>query len=258
MPSLFSLAGKVSVVTGANRGIGYGMARALAEAGSDIVLWGRDAARNRSAAAALGDLPVRVLVRDIDVGDEQAVVAGMCDAHERFGRIDAVFANAGVTGSPEFPWEATADNYDAVFRVNVAAVLWTLREGAKAMMARTDPADRGGSLVAVSSLAATLGAPMSAPYCGSKAAVEGIIRSLAVDYGPYGIRANAVAPGFVRTDMQATIDPAIMDQLYVPRIPLGRIADPVELGGVAVFLASRASSYQTGTTTLIDGGYGIN
>jgi NAD(P)-dependent dehydrogenase (short-subunit alcohol dehydrogenase family) len=259
MGSPFDLSGKVALVTGGNRGIGLGMARSLARAGSDVVIWGRDPARNREAEAELSAMPIRVLSQTVDVSVEAQVVRAMAEAVDGMGRLDTAIANAGSPPAGAAPWEAVSADLRRVLGVNLDGVFWTLREAGKAMIARSKTGDPGGSLLVVSSGAALRGASRSADYSASKAAILGLMRSLAVDYAPHGIRVNGILPGFINTEMMSgNVDPSILERYYLPRIPLGRMGSSDDLGGVAVYLASDASAYHTGDTLAIDGGFGIN
>lgn len=250
----FSLTNKVAVVTGGNRGIGLGIARALARAGSDVVIWGRDAERNAQAEAELSGLGTRILSRTVDVSDEQQVVDAMADALSTMGRIDTVVANAGVSAAPAAPWEYSTEEYRRVMRINLDGVFWSMREGGKAMMQRGGSKGAGGSIIVVSSGAGKRGAARLAPYSASKSGVLGLVRSMAIDFGPHAIRVNSIMPGFTKTDMLAGADISALEGVYLPRIPLGRFAESDELGGVAVYLASDASRYHTGDELAVDGG----
>jgi NAD(P)-dependent dehydrogenase (short-subunit alcohol dehydrogenase family) len=235
------------------------MARALARAGSDLVIWGRDPARNREAEVELSAMPVRVLSQVVDVSAEAQVVRAMAEAVGHMGRLDTVIANAGSPPAGSAPWETVTADLRRVMGVNFDGVFWTLREAGKAMIARANAGDPGGSLLVVSSGAALRGASRGADYSASKAAILGLMRSLAVDYAPYGIRVNGILPGFIMTEMMTgNVDPTVLEQRYLPRIPLRRMGSGDDLGGIAVYLASDASAYHTGDTLAVDGGFGIN
>jgi NAD(P)-dependent dehydrogenase (short-subunit alcohol dehydrogenase family) len=253
---LFDLTGKVALITGGNRGIGLGMAKALGQAGANLVIWGRDAQRNVAAAKELASLQVRVVTREVDVADESAVIEGMADAVARLGRIDSVFANAGTGGRFERFANATTENLRATFSVNIDGAFWTFREACKSIMERAKAGDPGGSLVAISSLGSLYAMPRAEAYAMSKAALPALMRSIAVEYARYGVRANTVLPGWVHTDMTDYLrqDSGFQDRI-LPRIPLKRWATPADYGGIAVYLASDASAYHTADCFLIDGGY---
>jgi NAD(P)-dependent dehydrogenase (short-subunit alcohol dehydrogenase family) len=254
MTSDFSLANKVAVVTGGNRGIGLGIARGLAKAGSDVVIWGRDRARNAEAEAELSAFGTRIFSRTVDVSDERQVIDAMADCLSTMGRIDTVVANAGVSAKWSEPWEYPTEEYRKLLAVNLDGVFWTMREGGKAMMERAGSDDAGGSIIVVSSGAGKRGASKLAPYSASKSAVLGLTRSMAIDFGPHAIRVNSIMPGFTMTEMLGGADIPALEDLYLPRIPLRRFAHEDELGGIAVYLASNASRYHTGDAIAVDGG----
>ena len=251
MHDLFDLSGKAAIVTGGNSGIGLAMAEGLARAGASVAIWGRNEQRNAEALERISSAGGAALALGVDVSEEQAVVDAFAETMEAFGHIDAVFANAGV-GSVGTPFdEMTTDEWRHIFGVNMEGVFWTFREAVKHMKAAS-----GGSLVVTSSVAGDFGFPTGEHYAATKAGVRAVIRSLAVEYGKYGIRANAVAPGWVVTGMTDDfIEEDRFETMVKPRIPLGRWGRPEDFAGIAVYLASDASSWHTGDTITIDGGY---
>lgn len=257
MTGIFDLSGKVAVVTGGNRGIGFAMAEALGMAGADIVIWGSNPVRNDEALEKLSGLPVRVKAQTVDVGNEAQVVAAMAGVNDEFGRIDTVIANAGIGGKVEKFIQCTTANVDAVMNVNVMGVFWTLREGARYMVERARGGEPGGSLIAVSSLGAAFGMPGLEAYSASKGAVDALMRSLAVEHGRYGIRANSVAPGFISTELNPNLESEGATRAILPRIPLHRWGEGSDCAGIAVYLASDASRYHSGDTFRIDGGFAV-
>lgn len=254
----FNLSGKVALVTGGNRGIGLGMAKAMAQAGADIVIWGSNPERNLAAEQQLTSLGVRVKAQTVDVSDEAQVAEGMAEAVAAMGRVDAVFANAGIGyGSPSFV-EMKTEVYRKVLSVNLDGVFFTLREACRHMVERAKAGDPGGSLVGIASLAAIEGAAKNEAYAATKGAVISMIKSVAVEHARYGVRANAILPGWIATDMTAGAQGnSVFAEKVIPRVPARRWGEPEDFGGMAVYLASDASSYQSGTTIVIDGGYSI-
>ena len=223
----FDLTGKAAVVTGGNGGIGLGMAEGLAAAGADIAIWGRNADKNAAALERLKAHGTRVEALEVDVADEQAVVDAMAESLSRLGRIDSCIANAGVGGGAPLI-EQTTEQWRKVTAVNLDAVFWTFREASKHMVARAESGDKGGSLLVTSSVSAIHGAPQNQAYAATKAGVLAMVRGTAVELARYGIRANAVLPGWIATDMT--------ERLY---------------------FASDASRFHTGDSVVIDGGYSI-
>ena len=252
----FDLTGKVALVTGGNRGIGFGMAEALAQAGADLVIWGTNTEKNAQAEAALKKHGRRVVSRAVNVAKESEVVEGMQAAVAAIGRVDCVIANAGIGGgAPSFA-EMSLDIWRRVHAVNEEGVFFTLREACKHMVGRAKAGDAGGSLVGVASLAGLEGAARNEAYSATKGAVLALMRSIAVEHARYGIRANAIAPGWIATDMtQRAQDNPVFREKVLPRVPMRRWGEPADFGGIAVYLASDASKYHTGDTFVIDGGY---
>jgi NAD(P)-dependent dehydrogenase (short-subunit alcohol dehydrogenase family) len=254
----FDLTGKVALVTGGNGGIGLGMADAMAQAGADIVVWGRHAQKNAAAEAQLKAHGVKVLTQEIDVADEAQVTAGMAEAVAKMGRIDTVIANAGVGGGAKSFAEFDTATYRRVLSVNLDGVFFTFREACKHMVERAGSGDPGGSLVVTSSLSAIDGAARNQAYASTKGAVISMIRAIAVEHARYGVRANAILPGWIATDMTAGAQGNDkFNDAVIKRVPFRRWGEPEDFGGMAVYLASDASSFHTGDSFLIDGGYAI-
>lgn len=254
----FDLTGHVALVTGGNRGIGLGMAGALAQAGADVAIFGRDSRQNEVAAASLREHGTRIRSRVVDVGIEEQVLAAVAATVADLGRVDSVFANAGI-GGPSVPFvDLTTDSYWQVLRVNLDGAFWTLRSAARHMVDRAAAGDPGGSLVGIASLAAIDGFPRHQGYAASKSAVLAMVKATAVELARYGIRANTIAPGWVATEMTAAAQQdAKVGQKVLPRIPARRWGEPADFGGLAVYLASSASAYHTGDVFVVDGGYSI-
>jgi NAD(P)-dependent dehydrogenase (short-subunit alcohol dehydrogenase family) len=257
----FDLSGKVAVVTGGSSGLGFAFADAVAAAGADVVIWARRANRNEQAAEALRAHGGRVHARSVDVSDEQAVVDGMRHAVETMGRVDCAFANAGFASfAPSFH-EMTWELYDGLVSVAQHGGFYTFREAVRHMMERHAAGDPGGSLVACGSLSVTHGVPMLEHYAAAKGAMASITRSVAVEYGRYGIRANMILPGYIATGAGdgTELDPELLAYLEtIPRrTPLGRWGAPEDIGGLAVYLMSDASAFHTGDLIKIDGGISV-
>jgi NAD(P)-dependent dehydrogenase (short-subunit alcohol dehydrogenase family) len=255
----FDLTGKVALVTGGNGGIGLGMADAMAQAGADVVIWGTNADKNAAAQASLKAHGRKIMTAKIDVSDEAAVKAGMAQAVAEMGRVDTVIANAGVGGgAPSFA-EFSTETYRRVLAVNLDGVFFTFREACKHMVERAGTGDKaGGSLIVTSSLSAIDGAARNEAYAATKGAVISMIRAIAVEHARYGVRANAVLPGWIATDMTAGAQGSDkFNDAVIKRVPLRRWGEPEDFGGIAVYLSSDASRFHTGDSFLIDGGYAI-
>jgi len=253
----FDLTGKVALVTGGNGGIGLGLAEGLAQAGASVVIWGTNEAKNRDAEAKLLGHGVRVLAQRVDVADEAAVAAAMSEAAVAMGRIDFVAANAGIGVGAPFT-EMTSDIWRRITSVNLDGVAWTFREACKHMMERARAGDPGGSLVVTSSVSAIHGAPRNEAYASTKGAVIAMVKGLAVEFGRHGVRANAIVPGWIRSDMTAGAQSSeVFNERVIRRVPAGRWGEPEDFAGIAVYLASDASRFHTGDTFVIDGGYTV-
>ena len=182
----------------------------------------------------------------------------MADTIKEMGRVDSVFANAGIGGGAKSFAEFPTDVYRRVLSVNLDGVFFTLREAAKHMVERAKAGDPGGSLVGVASLAAIEGAARNEAYAATKGAVISMMKSIAVEHARYGVRANSVLPGWIATDMtQAAQDNSAFAEKVIPRVPMRRWGEPKDFGGVAVYLTSDASTYHSGDSFVIDGGYSI-
>jgi NAD(P)-dependent dehydrogenase (short-subunit alcohol dehydrogenase family) len=251
----FDLTGKVALVTGGNSGIGLGIARALSQAGADLAIWGRNAAKNAAARAELAKSSRRVLALECDVSDEAAVRTAFARTLDALDRVDGCFANAGVSGRGAASFlDLTSAEWGRVLRVNLDGAFFTLQAAARHMVERGG----GGALIATASLAAIEGAARNEHYAATKGGLISMVRALAVEFARHGIRANAILPGWIETEMTAT---AIGNDKFaknvLPRIPMRRWGTGDDFGGIAVYLMSDASAYHTGDTFLIDGGYAI-
>ena len=256
MQNYFDLGGKVALVTGGSRGIGLAMATGLAAAGADVVIWDLDEARNAAARTELTAHGGGVDAMRIDVRDEPAVAAGVAQVLENFGRIDTLVANAGISGHASSFLDLSLEEFRTVAAVNMEGWFLTVREVLKHMKTRADAGDPGGSIIGQSSLQATHGAPGNEHYAATKGAVIAMVKSIAVEFGRYGVRANAIMPGFIKTEMnKRNHDNVALYEKVIRRMPIARWGGPEDLSGLAVYLASDAARYHTGTTIEIDGGY---
>ena len=251
----FDLSDHGVIITGGNGGIGLGMARALLAAGAKVAIWGSNPDKTERARARLADEcgdAARVSAFVCDVGDEAQVDASFAASVTRLGRVDACFANAGVAGFHTPLAQMSLDEFRRVQRINVEGVFLTLRAAARHMIGH----GQGGSLIATASTAALEGAAHNSHYGASKGAVTAFVRALAVELARHRIRVNAVLPGWVRTEMtDAVFDNPKFADAVLPRIPARRWGAADDFGGIAVYLASSASTYTSGEQFVIDGGY---
>ena len=249
----FSLAGRTALVTGGYRGLGLAFARALAQAGADVVLGGRDEQASVAAAEQLAEETGRTVVGlALDVADEVSTDHAVARAVEETGRLDVLVNNAGACiHRPAL--EVTRSEFREVFDTNVDG-LWQMSQSA----ARHFVEVGGGVIVNIGSISAQIvNRPQWQPaYNASKAAVHQLTKSLAAEWAPLGIRVNAVAPGYVKTEM-APVDEPQYRARWIEDVPMQRYASPEEIAPTVLFLASPASSFMTGSVVVIDGGYTV-
>jgi gluconate 5-dehydrogenase len=250
MPSPFSLSGKVALVTGAARGLGRAMAISLAEAGAHALVNGRDAGRLAPVVEGLRQRGLLASPLVFDVADEAACAAAFDTIARDFGRLDILVSNVGFRNRRPIGELHRADMRH-MLEVNVTAPFGLAKAAAAMMLPR-----RQGRLIFVTSVAGPLSRSGDAAYTASKGGLAALTRSLAVEFGPQGITANAVAPGFFATETNAALvaDPA-MQAFLERRVPLRRWGSPAEIGGAVVFLASDAASYVNGHVLTVDGGF---
>ena len=250
-----SLTDRTVLVTGGNGGIGLGMASACGRAGAQVVVWGRDEAKNAAAVARLEAEGTRAHAFVCDVGDPGAIADTFAASVEAAGgRIDSVFANAGTTGAGVGFLDVDLEEWHRVLRINLDGVFLTLQAGARHMVERGG----GGALVAISSTSAIHGAAGNEAYGAAKSALLGLTRALAVGLARHEIRVNALLPGWTVTEMAG---PAYawdrFREATTARTPVRRWADPDEMGPAAVFLADPTTTFHTGDTVVVDGGYTV-
>ena len=249
---MFDMTGKIAVVTGSSRGIGRAIAEALAEAGAKVVISSRKQAVCEAVAASINERhgDERAIALSASISDKAALEQMISETRARFGRIDVLVCNAA--SNPYYgPMRGISDDqFRKIFDNNVLANHWLITMVSPEMAARRD-----GAIIIVSSIGALIGSDVIGAYNISKAADLQMVRNLAIELGPDNIRINAIAPGVVRTDFAKALweDPAAEAALK-KATPLGRIGEPDEIAGAALFLASSAGRYVTGQTIVVDGG----
>jgi NAD(P)-dependent dehydrogenase (short-subunit alcohol dehydrogenase family) len=252
----FDLSGKVALITGGNGGIGLGMAKAIAQAGADICLWGTNAEKNAAALETLKPFGTRVTALICDVADETSVEHAFTETLRQFNRVDGCFANAGMLATPTPFTKISGESWHQVLGVNLDGAFYTLRSAARHMVERAKQGDPGGRLIGTASIAAISGAARNEHYAATKGALVSMIGALAVELARYGITANAILPGWVETSMTAeTFASEKFTATVKPRVPMGRWGQPDDFGAIAIYLMSNASAYHTGDCIRIDGGY---
>ena len=248
---MFTLKGKTAVVTGASSGLGVTFAKALAEMGANVELAARRVEKLNEVADDLRALGVKARAFGCDVSKQENVQGLVDDTVKNFGRLDVIVNNAGVAAmSPAT--EISVDEWNKVVSVNLTGVFLSARTAARQMMKQG-----GGSVINIASIYGAVGDVFPAsPYYATKGAVINMTRDLAVEWAPFKIRVNAIAPGFFPSEMTEAIfqDPGYMEYI-TKQTPLGRTGNPDDLKGAVVFLASSASDYVTGQTIFVDGGW---
>lgn len=250
------LVGKVALITGGGTGIGAAIARRFADSSAKVAVIGRRSGPINEVAGGIDGLAIAA-----DVTDGAAMADVVRQTVDRFGGLDLVVANAGVITEGEV-LELSDEDWRKSLEINVTGVMTTVRAAIPELIRRG-----GGAIVTIASVAGLMGCPQSAAYCTSKAALVGFTRSLAVDYGPRGIRANTLCPGWVRTPMSDEELGALAEEKVIAVegaveavtrfLPLARMADPREIAGCAEFLVSDDASFVTGTVLTADGGGSI-
>jgi 2-deoxy-D-gluconate 3-dehydrogenase len=251
---LFDLKGKVAVVTGGNGGIGLGMARGLAEAGARIAVAARNETKARAAMAELKALGAEAAFFAVDVAKEADCRKMIAEAAKHFGRLDILVNNAGIAirKRPETysdaEWHQVLDvNLTGTFACSQAAYPEMKKAG-------------GGKIINIGSMMSIFGGPLSAPYAASKGAVVQLTKSLAVAWAKDNIQVNVVLPGWIDTELTVGARQQMegLNERVLTRTPAGRWGEPADLAGIAVFLASAASDFVTGTAIPLDGGFSVS
>lgn len=251
---MFDLSGKVTVVTGGNGGLGLGFARGVAKKGSAVEIWARSNEKNVRARAELESYGARVITRQVDVSSEQEVIAAYEGTMRDFGRVDCVIANAGPPPTASSTFDLTSDVWHNLLNVGLHGAFYTLREGARLMVKRAEAGDPGGSLIFCGSLMMFQAVPGKGNYAAAKAGMGAVIRSMAVEFGKYGIRANTIAPGYIKTQMTGAGEEwSNLDKFFASKTPIPRPGLPSDFEAIAAYLCSDGSSFHTGDTIIIDG-----
>ncbi len=248
----FSLAGRVALVTGASRGIGRAIALALGGAGAAVACAARSMDQVETTAAQILAAGSSARAFRMDVTRADQIAAAVRDTEAALGAIDILVNNAGITLEKKAV-DVTDEEWDTVLATNLTSMFRCARTVAPGMIQRGR-----GKIINIGSMWGIIGVPRHAAYCASKAAVDGLTRSLAAEWARYGVQVNCLAPGYMNTDIPRE---ALADEktraLVLSKIPARRIGEPEEAGALAVYLASPASDFMTGQTVYLDGGQTI-
>ena len=250
---LFDLTGKVAIVTGGNGGIGLGMARGLAHAGAAVVLAARNVGKSSDAVKELEAAGARAAMVKVDVRSEASCRELVQRAVDRFGRLDILVNNAG-TNIRKRPEEYSLEEYNTVLETNLTSA-FLCSQAAYPHMVRAG----GGKIVNIGSMMSIFGAAFTAPYAASKGGIVQMTKAMATAWAKDNIQVNAVLPGWIDTDLTRKAREQVqgLHDRVVARTPAGRWGTPEDHAGIAVFLASAASDFVTGTAIPVDGGYSV-
>jgi NAD(P)-dependent dehydrogenase (short-subunit alcohol dehydrogenase family) len=247
----FRLDGDVAIVTGAGRGIGRAIATALSEVGADVTVSSRTQSELDDVATEIASRGRRALPLSCDVRKRADIERVVAETLRHFGRVDVLVNNAGIFQVWAQPEDVSEEEWNNVFTTDLKSAFLASQLAGREMVAR-----KKGSIINVASIAGAVALPLTASYTASKAGLIGLTKVLAIDWAPYNVRVNAVAPGFIATPANATLRADVAARSAVEaKTPLGRFGEMEEVATVAVFLASRAASYITGETILVDGGW---
>jgi len=251
-PSLFDLSGNVAVVTGGNGGIGRGIALGLAEAGAAVAVLGRNDEKNQQVLAELKKIGVPSLALKVDVTDRAGLEPAFEGVESELGGVGILVNNAGNVSLSGGVLQEKPDDWDKVIETQLNAVFLLSKIAARAMVRHNR-----GKIINIGSMYSFFGSGLVPSYSAAKGAIVQLTKSMAIELAPHNIQVNAIAPGWIETDMTAPVRTMPMNDEILARTPAGRWGQPEEVAGTAVYLASRASDFVTGTTIRVDGGYAI-
>lgn len=252
-PNPFDVNGRVALVTGASSGLGDNFARVLARNGATVAVAARRADRLEVLVADIERAGGKALAINMDVSDPASVAAGMAEVSARLGVPDVVVNNAGIA-QVKASLDLTEEDWRSVMNTNLDGAWRVAQACAKAMVA----AGKAGSIINIASVLGMRVAAQLLAYSAAKAALIQVTEALALEWARYGIRVNAIAPGYIETEMNAALFRTEAGQALVKRVPQRRIGKPSDLDGAVLLLASDASAYMTGCTVVVDGGHVIN
>jgi 2-dehydro-3-deoxy-D-gluconate 5-dehydrogenase len=246
---LFDLSGRVALVTGGNGGIGRSIALAFADAGASVAILGRNPEKNRRALAELLEIGVRALAIEADITDRAQIEPAVARVEREFGSVDILVNNAGI-GLIKPSLQVPVEEWDQVLAINLTACFLMSQAAGRRMAKR-----KLGKIINISSIYGLFGNAVAASYSTTKGALINLTKSMAIELAPVNVQVNAIVPGYFRTELTDGFeDKPFYDEL-IRRVPAGRWGEPEELAGAAIFLASHASDFVTGTSVVVDGGF---
>jgi 2-dehydro-3-deoxy-D-gluconate 5-dehydrogenase len=251
-PALFDLTGRVAVVTGGNGGIGRGIALGFAEAGAAVAVLGRNDEKNQRVLSELNAIGRPSMAMKLDVTDRASLEPALNKVERQLGSLDILVNNAGNVSLSGGVLHEKPEDWDGVIETQLNAVFLLSKLAAKSMLTR-----KSGKIINIGSMYSYFGSGLIPSYSAAKGAIVQLTKSMAIELAPHNIQVNAIAPGWIETDMTAPVKNMPLNDEILARTPAGRWGKPEEVAGTAVYLASRASDFVTGTTIRVDGGYAI-
>ena len=250
--AVFDLTGQVAVVTGGNGGIGRGIALGLAEAGAAVAVFGRNEEKNQRVLSELKAIGVSSIALRVDVTERAALEPALNKVESELGGIGILVNNAGNASLSGGVLQEKPEDWDSVIETQLNGVFLLSKLAARSMLSR-----KFGKIINIASMYSFFGSGFAPSYSAAKGAIVQLTKSMAIELAPHNIQVNAIAPGWIETDLTASVRSMPLNDEILLRTPAGRWGQPEELAGTAVYLASRASDFVTGTTICVDGGYAI-
>jgi 2-dehydro-3-deoxy-D-gluconate 5-dehydrogenase len=251
-PGLFDLTGRVAVVTGGNGGIGRSIALGLAGAGAAVAVWGRNHEKNQRVLSELKAIGVRAMALMVDMTNRAGLEPALNKVESELGSVSILVNNAGIASLSGGVMNEKPEDWDGVIETQLNSVFLLSRLAARSMMRR-----KSGKIINLASMYSFFGSGLVPSYSAAKGAIVQLTKSMAIEFAPHNIQVNAIAPGWIETEMTAPVRTTPMNDEILARTPAGRWGQPEEVAGAAVYLASRASDFVTGDTIRVDGGYAI-
>jgi 2-dehydro-3-deoxy-D-gluconate 5-dehydrogenase len=252
MSALFDLSGRVAVVTGGNGGIGRGIALGLAEAGAAVAVLGRNEEKNQRVLAELKAIGVPSLAVKVDLTERAALEPALSKVENELGPIDILVNNAGNVSVSGGVMNEKPEDWDNVIETHLNAAFLLSKLAARSMLSQ-----KRGKIINIGSMYSYFGSGLVPSYSAAKGAIVQLTKSMAIELAPHNIQVNAIAPGWIETDMTTPVLTMPLNDEVLARTPAGRWGQPEEIAGTAVYLASQASDFVTGVTIRVDGGYAI-